>query len=106
VPSVRLRTKELNALGEAAECAKTLAHPGRLRMVQILLQREYTVSDLAEACKLPSALASEHLRLMQRCGSLTRKKEERKVCYRFFGTHLKNILKCVEDRFGVANASR
>lgn len=67
MPSVRLRTKELSALGEAAERAKTLAHPGRLRMVQILLQREYTVSDLGEACKLPSALASEHLRLMQRC---------------------------------------
>ncbi len=96
---VQLRLTELDALGQAAECLRTLAHPHRLRMVQMLLQGDFTVAELAEACGLPSAMASEHLRLMQRCGFLTSEKDGRKVFYRVSEPHLKNILKCIEDRF-------
>jgi DNA-binding transcriptional ArsR family regulator len=99
---LKLRLTGLDALGEAAECLRTLAHPHRLRMVQMLLQGEFTVGELAEACELPSAMASEHLRLMQRCGFLTSEKEGRKVYYRIAEPHLKNILKCIEERFGVS----
>lgn len=102
----KLKLTELDALGQAAECLRTLAHPHRLRMVQMLLQGDYTVSELAEACELPSAMASEHLRLMQRCGFLTSEKDGRKVFYRVAEPHLKNILKCVEDRFGVSTVAR
>lgn len=104
--AAKLRLTRLDALVEAAECLRTLAHPHRLRMVQMLLQGNYTVSELAEACELPSAMASEHLRLMQRCGFLTSKKDGRKVYYRVAGPHLKSILKCIEDRFGVGAATR
>lgn len=102
----KLRLTELDALGRAAECLRTLAHPHRLRMVQMLLQGDYTVSELAEACKLPTAMASEHLRLMQRCGFLTSEKQGRKVYYRVAEPHLKSILNCVEERFGVGSAGR
>jgi DNA-binding transcriptional ArsR family regulator len=102
----RLRLTDLDALGQAAECLRALAHPHRLRMVQMLLQGDYTVGELAEACDLPSAMASEHLRLMQRCGFLTSDKEGRKVYYRVAEPHLKNILKCIEDRFGATAVSR
>lgn len=95
----QLRLTDLEALGQAAECLRILAHPHRLRMVQMLLQGEFTVSELAEACELPSAMASEHLRLMQRCGFLNSEKDGRKVFYRVTEPHLKNILKCIEDRF-------
>ncbi|HVW35741.1 MAG TPA: metalloregulator ArsR/SmtB family transcription factor, partial [Pirellulales bacterium] len=76
-----------------------LAHPHRLRMIQMLLQGDYTVGELAEACELPTAMASEHLRLMQRCGLLSSEKDGRKVFYRVAEPHLKSILKCIEDRF-------
>ncbi|MDZ4783420.1 MAG: metalloregulator ArsR/SmtB family transcription factor [Planctomycetia bacterium] len=102
--TTKLRLTGLEALGQAAECLRTLAHPHRLRMVQMLLQGDYMVSELAEACELSSAMASEHLRLMQRCGFLTSKKEGRKVYYRVAEPHLKSILKCVEERFGVGGA--
>lgn len=95
-----LRLTDLEALGHAAECLRTLAHPHRLRMIQMLLQADFTVSQLAEACHLPSAMASEHLRLMQRCGLLASEKDGRKVYYRVVEPHLKNILHCIEDRFG------
>src|SRR6478736_2086885 len=90
----------LDALAEAAECLKTLAHPHRLRMVQILLRGRYTVGELAEACGIPSHMASEHLRLMQRSGFLTSEKDGRKAYYQVAELHLANILGCVEARFG------
>ena len=95
----RLKLMSLEALSQAAECLRMVAHPHRLRMLQMLLHDRYTVGELAEACDIKSHMASEHLRLMQRCGFLTSEKEGRKVFYRVAEPHLKNILKCVEDRF-------
>lgn len=97
----KLRLTNLEALGQAAECLKTLAHPHRLRMVQMLLQRDFTVGELAEACELPSHMASEHLRLMQRCGLLSSNREGRRVYYHVAEEHLAKIMACVEARFGV-----
>ncbi|HKI35383.1 MAG TPA: metalloregulator ArsR/SmtB family transcription factor [Gemmataceae bacterium] len=91
---------DLDALGQAAECLKTLAHPHRLRMVQMLLQGRYTVGELAEACGIPSHMASEHLRLMQRCGFMTSQKDGRKAYYQIAEPHLANIMACIEARFG------
>jgi DNA-binding transcriptional ArsR family regulator len=99
--TTKLKLTELEALGQAAECLRTLAHPHRLRMVQMLLQGDYTVGELAEACGIPSPMASEHLRLMQRCGFLSSDKEGRMVYYKVVEPHLKNILGCIESRFGV-----
>ena len=93
----------LEALGQAAECLRTLAHPHRLRMVQMLLRGKYAVGDLAEACDIPSHMASEHLRLMQRCGLLTAGKDGRFVYYSIAEPHLEGIMSCVEARFGNAS---
>lgn len=90
----------LDALERAAECLKTLAHPHRLRMVQMLLRGRYTVGELAEACGIPSHMASEHLRLMERCGFLNCEKEGRKAYYQIIENHLANIMSCIEERFG------
>ena len=92
----------LDALGQAAECLKTLAHPHRLRMVQMLLRGRYTVGELAEACGIPSHMASEHLRLMQRCGLLTNEKDGRRAYYQIVESHLANLMACIEARFGDA----
>jgi len=87
------------ALGEAAECLRALAHPVRLRMVQLLLDGQYTVGELAEDCGIPDNVASENLRFMQRCGFLASRRDGRRVYYRVAEPHLKNIMACVEARF-------
>ena len=96
----KLKLTDLEALTEAAECLRTLAHPHRLRMIQMLDQGRFTVGELAEACDIPSHMASEHLRLMQRSGLLSAEKEGRFVYYSIAESHLANILSCVEARFG------
>ncbi len=98
------RLTDLDALREAAECLRVLAHPHRLRMVQMLLAGDFTVGELAQSCELPTAMASEHLRLMMRCGFLASEKDGRKVYYRVVEPHLKNIMRCIEERFDAAAA--
>ncbi|HJN08957.1 MAG TPA: metalloregulator ArsR/SmtB family transcription factor [Pirellulaceae bacterium] len=93
------RLTPLPALEQAAECLRILAHPHRLRIVQMLLRGRYTVGELAESCGIPSHMASEHLRLMQRCGFLTSEKEGRRAFYEIAEPHLANIMQCVEARF-------
>lgn len=97
----QLKLTAIPQLEQAAECLKTLAHPHRLRIVQMLLQGRYTVGELAEACEIPSHMASEHLRLMQRCGFLTSEKDGRKAYYQVAEQHLASIMGCIERRFGV-----
>jgi len=87
------------AFAQAAECLKTLAHPVRLRMVQLLLHGRYTVGELADDCDVPDNVASEHLRLMQRCGFFISEREGRRVFYQVAEPHLANIMACVESRF-------
>lgn len=101
---VRLKSKpkpagDPAAFALAAECLKTLAHPVRLRIVQLLLHGRYTVGELAEDCEIPDNVASEHLRLMQRCGFFTSEREGRKVYYRIAEPHLEGLMNCIEDRF-------
>lgn len=94
------RLTSLEGLGQAAECLRTLAHAHRLRMVQMMLRGRYTVGELAEACGIPSHMASEHLRLMKHCGLLTGERNGRKTFYRVAEPHLASIMECVEARFG------
>lgn len=95
-----LKLVPLAALEEAAECLRTLAHPHRLRMVQMLLSHEHTVGELAAACDIQSHMASEHLRLMKDRGLLTSRRDGRNTFYRVEETGLKSIMACVEKRFG------
>lgn len=90
----------MDALQKAAECLKVIAHPHRLRMLQMLIERERTVGELAEACEIASPMTSEHLRLLQRCGFLDSRKEGRFVFYRVVEPHLGSLIACVESRFG------
>lgn len=90
----------LTALAEAAECLRTLAHPVRLRMVQMLLDDEYTVGELAEACNIRSHMASEHLGRMKDRGLLSSERRGRRIYYKVAEAGLAGIIACVEQRFG------
>ena len=90
---------DLGCLAEAAECLKTLAHPHRLRIVEMLLRDRYTVGELADACDIPSNIASGHLRLMQRCGMLAPERDGRNIYYAIAEPCLKDLFACVRKRF-------
>ncbi len=84
---------------EAAECLKAMAHPVRLRIVQLLLHGRYTVGELAADCGIQDNVGSEHLRLLQRCGFLGSEREGRRVYYSVAEPHLEQLMACIEGRF-------
>jgi len=90
---------DVEAFKDAAECLRTLAHPVRLRVVQLLLHGRYTVGELASDCEIPDNVASEHLRLLQRCGFLDSERDGRRVYYRVAEPHLNQLMACIEGRF-------
>lgn len=90
---------DVQAFAQAAECLKTLAHPVRLRIVQLLLHGQYTVGELAADCEIPDNVASEHLRLLQRCGFLLSERDGRRVYYQIAEPHLAKLMDCIEGRF-------
>lgn len=98
--SPKITLLDMEAMEQAAECLKVLAHPVRLRMVEMLMQGRYTVGELAEACDIQAHMASEHLRLMKLCGLLTAEKEGRCTYYLIMDRHLEAIVNCIRTRFG------
>lgn len=92
----------LDRLTRAAECLKILAHPHRLRIVEMLLTAQYTVGELAEKCDIPSNIASGHLRLMQRCGFLAPERDGRKVYYTITEPCLGKFFACIRERFAAS----
>ena len=92
------------ALEKAAECLRTLAHPQRLRLVELLLHGRYTVGELAEACGLTSPVTSGHLRLMQHCGMLRQERDGRNTYYQIAQPCLGEFLACVKRHFDSGKA--
>ena len=89
----------MEALEQAAGCLRTVAHPHRLRMIQMLLNGAYTVGELAEACDIPPSGASEHLGKMRDRGLLHGRREGRSIYYEISEGGLASIMNCIEKHF-------
>ncbi|MFP4355687.1 MAG: ArsR/SmtB family transcription factor [Phycisphaerae bacterium] len=88
-------------LAQAAEVLKVMAHPVRLRIVDILMQGRFPVGQIAEMCDLPSHQASEHLRLLKGQGLLDSRREGRTVYYEIASPRLPSLLKCIRNTCGL-----
>lgn len=82
-------------LHEAAECLKIMAHPARLKMVQILMQGEFPVNEIASRCGLSANQTCEHLRLMQGRGFLNSRRDGKAVYYNIASPRLPSLLECI-----------
>ena len=89
----------LDTLEEASACLRTIAHPLRLRMIQMMLEDEFTVGELAEACDIPSHMASEHLGKMKDRGLLSCERQGRCMYYRIEAEGLSGIIDCIRTHF-------
>lgn len=93
---------KMTDLCEAAECLKVLAHPLRLRIVELLLGGEYPVHEIARQCDLPAHQACEHLRLMQSHSLLSSHRRGRAVFYRVEARQLSGIIDCIRKHCGAS----
>jgi DNA-binding transcriptional ArsR family regulator len=90
-----------DTLEEAAECLRVLGHPVRLRIVDILMQGEFPVSEIAELCGVQPHQTSEHMRMLQGRGMLGSRRDGRAVYYRIADPRLPALLGCLRKCCGL-----
>lgn len=81
----------------AAECLKIMAHPVRLRIVEILMQAELPVHEIADLCDLSAHQTCEHLRLLKGHGLLGSVRRGRSVFYNVANPRLPMLLECIRS---------
>lgn len=82
-------------LTRVAAALRVLAHPHRLRIVELLETRELTVGELADRLDIPANACSQHLNLMRAHGLLSSSRRGRAVHYRVVSESAKNVLRCI-----------
>lgn len=84
-------------LEKAATALKVLAHPHRLRMVELLLRQRHSVGELAEATGLPAAAVSQHLSKMRAHGLLDVEHQGRLAYYQVVHPSARNCIACLQE---------
>ncbi|SDP33230.1 transcriptional regulator, ArsR family [Nakamurella panacisegetis] len=64
-----------------AEFFRTLGHPARVRVLELLGQREHAVSELLPELGIEAASLSQQLAVLRRAGLVTTRKEGSSVFY-------------------------
>jgi DNA-binding transcriptional ArsR family regulator len=64
-----------------AEFFKTLAHPVRIRVLELLVEREHAVAELLPEVGIEPANLSQQLAVLRRAGLVTTRKEGSTVYY-------------------------
>ncbi|MGI5132807.1 ArsR/SmtB family transcription factor [Pseudonocardia sp. CA-107938] len=75
-----------------AEFFKTLGHPVRIRVLELLGQREQAVSELLAAIAIEPANLSQHLAVLRRAGLVTTRKDGSAVHYSVTGHRVPELL--------------
>jgi DNA-binding transcriptional ArsR family regulator len=96
----------MEAMEEAAECLKVLAHPVRLRIVDILMQGEFAVHEIAELCQISPNQTCEHLRLLKGHQLLDSKRDGKTVYYRIVSPRLPGVLECIRKNCGIISSHK
>ncbi|AYE94995.1 ArsR family transcriptional regulator [Mycobacterium paragordonae] len=64
-----------------AEFFKTLGHPARVRILELLSERDHTVAELLPEVGLESSNLSQQLAVLRRAGVVTARKDGNSVIY-------------------------
>lgn len=85
--TTRSRSDGFTGSGEAdsdtvAAIAKALAHPARVAIVRLLMQKQTCIGcDIVDEIGLAQSTVSEHLRILKSAGVITGAVERPRVCY-------------------------
>ncbi len=95
-PCIREGRLTVEALGRAAETLKMLAHPQRLRIIEILeREQEVPVHALIKETGFPQSVVSQHLNQMRRVGLLTAERRGKEMWYSITDPRALSILNCI-----------
>jgi DNA-binding transcriptional ArsR family regulator len=76
-----------------AEFFKTLGHPARIRVLEVLAEREHAVGDMLPEIGIEAANLSQHLAVLRRAGLVTTRKEGSSVFYSLTSPEIAELLR-------------
>ena len=76
-----------------AEFFKTLGHPARIRVLELLSEREHAVSQMLPEVGIEPANLSQHLAVLRRAGLVTTRKEGSSVVYSLTSPEIAELLR-------------
>lgn len=83
---------EMEQLQLTAKFFRGLGDPTRLKILQLLLERERHVTELVNLLKVPQGRLSNHLACLSWCGYVTTTREGRNRYYRVADKRVRKIL--------------
>ncbi len=91
-------TIEASRLEKAAEVLKTVAHPVRLQIIDVLERGERTVSDLCRCLETAQPYTSQQLNLLKSKGILSARRHGNQVYYSIADPSVIKIIHCVRQQ--------
>jgi ArsR family transcriptional regulator len=82
-------------IDRAAEVLKTVAHPVRLRIVELLEGGEKSVTEIKELLGVTQPLTSQHLSQMRMRGVLGSRREGSQVYYSIANPDVVKVIHCI-----------
>src|SRR3990172_1379871 len=101
----RLPAQEVEQLQREAKFFRGLGDPTRLKILELLLERERTVTQLIEALGVPQGRVSSHLACLSWCGYVTASRKGRHRYYRAADKRVRRILGLSRHGLGQRRAS-
>jgi ArsR family transcriptional regulator len=89
------RLIDYRVLAKAAETLKTVAHPIRLRIVELLEQGERSVTELQAALGVTQSHTSQHLGQLRTRGILASRREGNMVYYSIANHDVVKVIHCM-----------
>jgi ArsR family transcriptional regulator len=84
-------------LATQARLLKALAHPTRLRIVEILQREAVCVKHIGDMMDVPQANLSQHLTILRNCGIVNACREGNRICYSIRDARVGQILDALKS---------
>jgi ArsR family transcriptional regulator, virulence genes transcriptional regulator len=86
---------DIEKLEAAASKLRAIAHPMRIAVIDLLHDRELSVTEIYERLNIEQASASHHLNILKSKGVLTSKRNGKKIFYALKNQTLIEIIDCI-----------
>jgi len=80
-----------------AEALKIIAHPQRIRILEILKEGELYVSQIQNKLRVKQSITSQHLNAMKSKGILRARREGNTVYYSLQNRNILKIINCIQS---------
>lgn len=86
---------DIDNLEAAASKLRSIAHPMRISIINLLQEKEFSVTEIYGKLKIQQASASHHLNILKSKGVLVSKRRGKRIFYSVKTQALADIIDCI-----------